>query len=167
MDPSPSSKGDAEKHGGGFSLIDSQPKFPEYRGSGYPIDRRSQDFICGHFRTTVSKNLLRCVFSRSSALRGGDSASCMRSCGGLDNAAYRCAADVQTRSDLALADSLREQCGDLRLVLLNRWRPSVGFTRFSSFADACAPQLFGADANQSFARLVRQQCDMIERCCGS
>src|SRR5450755_996923 len=26
-----------------------------------------------------------------------------------------------------------------------------------------APQLFGADANQSIARLVRQQCDMIER----
>jgi Tol biopolymer transport system component len=31
----------------------------------------------------------------------------------------------------------------------------------------CAPQLFGADANQSIARLVRHQCDMIERCCGS
>jgi hypothetical protein len=26
----------------------------------------------------------------------------------------------------------------------------------------CAPQLFGADVNQSIARLVGVQCDMIE-----
>jgi len=26
----------------------------------------------------------------------------------------------------------------------------------------CAPQLFGADVNQSIARLVDVQCDMIE-----
>ncbi len=138
MDPSPFSEGDAERHRGGFWLINSRPIFPGYRSSGYPLDRRSQDLICGRFRTNVAKNLPQrfYAYSRASALSRRESASSVSSRVALKDAAHRGTADVQARCDLPFADPLREQRGDLRLVLLNRWRPSVGLTRFSSFGDA-------------------------------
>jgi len=60
----------------------------------------------------------------------------MRSCGGLDDASYRSAADVQSRGDFALTDSLREQRGDLRLMLLHRGGSSMRSAGFASLGDA-------------------------------
>ena len=137
MDPSPSLKGDAEKHGDAFSVIDSKRVFPGYRGSGYPIDRRSESFISGRFRSHEPENSILCVFTylRSSSLCGGDSASWMQPYGGLDDAPYRGAADVQSRGDFALTDSLREQRGDLRLMLLHRRGSSMRSAGFARLGD--------------------------------
>ncbi len=60
----------------------------------------------------------------------------MQSHGGLDDAPYRRAADVQSRSDFSLADSLREQRGDLGLMLLHRGRSSMRSAGFASLSDA-------------------------------
>jgi len=105
MDPCPFFEGDAEKYGGGVSVIDSERGFSGYRGSGHPIDRRSQSLIGGRFRSHAPEKSIPRVFaqSRSNSLGGGDSAASMQSESGLDNAANRGAADVQASSDLAVS----------------------------------------------------------------